>query len=300
MHHLLINRFQGSLLGLCLGEIQPRGIHQSDTLLSDVTTMAIWSTKSLIDFPPSPVNPPSEISSFSQALAGAVPSAFFFHDNTTNLKRKLLPMLDLWGCEPITKDGIVAIAYTIAQCCREKLQVSTLIPEIIAFIGETTTSLPQKLLHVDNLLNRSSTLAQAEKELSPTKSLSSAIAMGFYCFMSSVEDFRLSLLRSNHLLTPDSLYYNLINLITGALSGAHNTIYGIPTQWQILLSANKLTPEAMVNISQMLQSADALVAVWSGVYDISLYTAPSDNRQLYHQHSDLCVFAAPGVIRPKL
>lgn len=133
-------------------------------------------------------------------------------------------------------------------------------------MGETPTRLPQQLLKVKNLLESGAGLDSAQAELTREEKPGNAIAMALYCFLSTPEDFRLSVLRADRL----GRYSKTIATLTGALSGAYNSTAGIPATWQISLERSNLAQKWQIASSyNMLRLTNTLMAVWSGVYDIA-------------------------------
>jgi len=298
MYYSLVSRFRGTLLGALLGTnlAIPRE-KESESLLElgklDLNDWQQRQQKELPDFTTSNKIP-------AKVIIAALPVALFFHEYPLKLHQQLLQTSQIWSDDPVVRDGVLAIGYTIAQSLTEKLNSQTLIPQIIAFIGETPTSLPKKLLQVNDLLAQYAGLEKAATELTTQDKTSSAIAMAFYYFLSSLEDFRLTLLRATH--HPTRLLHSpTISAIAGALSGAYNTTAGIPPQWKIMHSSTNSPIERQVNFSQVLELADALVAVWSGVYDISLHSRQYQPKECFmpQQQVSVSVFAAPRVIRSR-
>jgi len=318
MRYPLINRYKGTLLGALLGEVLAKGANQQDNFCSDVSKIAVLAVQSLIELGKLDIDnwlegdqtkyPDLDITDciLPKAIIATLPVAVFFHENSANLRQNLLHLLQIWEDDPIVRDGTLAVGYAIAQCFREKLHPRTLIPEIIAFIGETSTLLPQKLLKLNDLLNKGVGLESAQAEFSRQAEPSNAIAMAFYCFLSTLEDLPLAVLRATHQDNiwrgeTGNLNSQTITTITGALSGAYNSTTGIPAKWRVLLFLTNLASWELTNFSQVLELADALVAVWSGVYDPALYLKkyPEEGCVRYEEQAQLCVFASPRVIQSR-
>ncbi|MDP5338408.1 MAG: ADP-ribosylglycohydrolase family protein [Nodularia sp. (in: cyanobacteria)] len=318
MRYPLINRFKGSLLGALLGEVLAKDAKEPDYLASDVSTIAVLSAQSLIELGKLDIDnwlkrhqtksPHLDITDgvLPKAMIATLPVALFFHENQAHLRQNLLHLLPIWGDDPIVRDGTLAVGYAIAQCFTEKLAPRTLIPEIIAFIGETSTLLPKKFLKLNDLLAQGVGLESAQAEFSRQKEPSNAIAMAFYCFLSTLEDLRLAVLLATH---QDNIWRGetgnfdsqTITTITGALSGAYNSTAGIPVKWRVLLCPTNLAHWELTNFSQVLELADALVAVWSGVYDPALHLKQYSEEGCvrYEEQAQLCVFASPRIIQSR-
>jgi hypothetical protein len=229
-------------------------------------------------------------------IFATIPVALFFHENPVKLRQNLLRVLKIGDDDPIIRDSTLALGYAIAQSLTEKLRPQTLIAQIISFIGETETLLPQKLLIIDKLLEQRAGLERLKAQLSQEEQLSYAVAVAFYSFLSTLEDFRLSVLRS---LKLESAHSRTITAITGTLSGSYNSTVGIPANWQISFLSTDSTVNKPRNLQQMLELADALGAVWSGVYNLdshpNVFSEPGF--LMSNKSVPISVYAAPRVIR---
>ncbi|MEH2160329.1 MAG: ADP-ribosylglycohydrolase family protein [Nostoc sp.] len=314
MRHSPISRFRGTFVGAFLGgSLAPGSKMQSQSYL-DLGRMAILGTESLISLGRLDLDDwiaCQQQESLHLAVAddisikiiiATLPVALFFHENPIKLRQNLLRVLKIWEDDPVVRDGTLAVAYAISLALTEKLNPLTLIPQTIAFLGETPTSIPKKLLTVQNLLEQGAGLSRVQAELAKEEKLSNTIAMAFYCFLSTLEDFRLAVLQATHngnLKVQDATPLSLqaTGIITGALSGVYNGIGGIPVNWQVLLLQRNSPAWGLTSFSQMLKLIDAFVAVWSGMYDVGL-----NLRELTEEGCEvalLSVYAAPRVIRSR-
>lgn len=292
MFYSLVNRVRGIFLGALLGEIL------ATQNVSNIGEIAVLGSQSLITLGKLDVedwlNRYQKLSDdgkntdthWGKILLATLPVAIFFHEDPVKLKDSLGQLLQIWDVKPMVRDGSLVIGYAIAQCLTEKLDPFTLIPNTIDFLTESKTSIPENLLKVNNLLYQGTGLAQAQTEFSQQDKLTKNIALAFYCFLSSLEDFRLTVLRAKSNFPGENCW---CCAVTGALSGAYNSTVGMDNYWQIVLSTSNQPIWGMSSSSLILELADELVAVWSGVYNINSnieeLTSPS-------------IFAAPGVIRP--
>ena len=162
------------------------------------------------------------------------------------------------------RDSALAVGYVIAQSLTEKLNPTNLIAQTIAFLGEPGTLLAQQMTQVQTLLEQGAGLEKAVKQLSrdvPT----TPIAMAFYCFLSTIEDLRLSVLRA----AQTECQPQITTAVTGALSGAYNSVVGIPASLRLApfrTASNPLDVWGVATEAEMLHLADSLLAVWSGMY----------------------------------
>ncbi|MBD2531535.1 ADP-ribosylglycohydrolase family protein [Nostoc flagelliforme FACHB-838] len=316
MRHSPINRFKGTLLGAFLGGSLASGGEiqfQSCLDLGKMTVLGIQSFIALgkLDLDDwikrqqeeSPYFAATDDISISiKIIIATLPVILFFHESPIKLQQNLLRVLKIWEDDPVVRDGTLAVGYAIALALTEKLNPLTLIPQTITFLGETPTSIPKKLLRIQNLLEQGAGLSTAQAEFAKEEKLSNTIAMAFYCFLSTLEDFRLAVLRATYndnsqVQNGTSLISQATGAITGALSGAYNGISGIPVNWQVLL-LQKNSPEwGLTTFSQMLELTDGFVAVWSGVYNVTLN--PKEFTEEGCEEAPLSVYAAPRVIRSR-
>lgn len=316
MKYSLLSRFRGALLGSLVGEMLGNKSCQDlvwghravmplksddaqlSPLLSEWSQIAICGTQSLIDngrltledwgLPskktPSSLFLPSVDVSGGVAVA-MLPIALFFHEDEIKLRQNLLQVATAWQQKPEVFEGALAVAYAIALALTEKLNVTTLIPQILTDLGTQETPFVQQLKQIQRLLEQGAsldtTLTQLRRETQirnePQQYHHTSVALAFYCFLSTPEDFRLCVNRASH-----TRYHSETTVaLTGALAGVYNSIIGIPIRWR--LAANR------INVGlHRLQLADRLLEVWSGVYDTSTSV-----------ESQRLTVAAPRVIQPR-
>lgn len=231
-----------------------------------------------------------------KAIIATLPLALFFHDDHVKLRQNLRQLIAGWHNtivedakgSPTLIDGVLAVGYAIAQALTDKLNPASLIGQTIEFLGEPENQLAQELSQVQTLLEKGAGLEMTVTQLRKNTQLSTDIALAFYCFLTTLEDFRLSVQRSALIARP---YSEITSIITGALSGAYNSTVGIPKNWRMVLSqpeTKPLTAWGMTTEAEMLELADSLVAVWSGVYDPATHLAAM---------TPTPAIAAPRVIR---
>ncbi len=256
MRYSINSRFRGTLLGATLGE----KITQENQLKpASIAKVLIPGAQSLVELGKFDRESWQEKLLIAQltplkAIAATLPLALFYHDNKIKLRQNLLSVGSIWSQEQIIQAGILAVGYAIAQAVTEKLDPSQLIPQILEFIDEPNTDLTNKLMQVQSLLAQKAGVEKTVTQITPNcDRVTASIALGFYYFLSSVEDLNLSVKRSRR--SPASM------AIVGALAGAYNSASNIPSSWHILVAP----PTSLEQ--EMLQLSDSLVAVWSGVYD---------------------------------
>ncbi len=291
MRYSLINRVRGSFLGAFLGE------SLANPNSCNLGKIAVLGTQSLISLgrldiddwlqrqEQAGIELETNIHSWRQIILATLPVAIFFHENTDRMRENILEVQRIFNCqnEPIVRDASLIIGYAIAQSLNEKLDPCTLISKTVRFLDKTSTTLPQQLIKVNDLLKKEVGLATAQRELNSPEKLTNCISLALYCFVSTLEDFPLTVLRANQ-------NQDVTGIIAGALSGAYNSTVGIPVNWQISSSCTNSSGWGLHSFSQMLKLADIMMAVWSGVYNLS------DNCGEFVD-TGYTIFAAPHIIR---
>jgi len=221
----------------------------------------------------------------SEAAVAMLPFALFFHDDRIKLRQQLQKAASIWLHDTEALDGVLAVAFAIALALTEKLDVASLIPRTVDYLETSQTPLVQLLEEVQTLLEQGAGLDKTLTQLRRNAQLRGeklsrsyvSIALAFYCFLSTPEDFRLCVTRAAR----TGSHSQVTAAIAGALAGAYNSIIGISIGWR--LAANQIGTGV-----QRLQQADRLLAVWSGFYDLTAV-----------EQYPLMAVAAPRVIQPR-
>jgi ADP-ribosylglycohydrolase len=232
------------------------------------------------------------LSSGEGALA-TLPITLFFHNDLLALRQQLHQTVQIFQAGSLQagslQAGSLAIAYAITQALTERLQPSHLIAQTIAYLQQDATiatsepsglaDLIQQLKRLQRLLQQGISLQSTLIELlQPGRSTGNhAIVLAFYCFLSAPADFRLSVLRAARITesTP------IVTALTGVLSGAYNSVAGLPLAWSMAESRTT----HLGSSPEIKQLASQLLAAWSGAFDLTDLTSQA-------------AIAAPGVIRP--
>ncbi|MDM9382973.1 ADP-ribosylglycohydrolase family protein [Chlorogloeopsis sp. ULAP01] len=230
-----------------------------------------------------------------EIILTTLPVALFCHENLIKLRQSLLDVVKIWDNHPLVQDWALVMGYAIAQSLTDKLTPLSLIPQAISFLGDTSTTVPQILFKLNNLLEKHTSLEKTQVEFNREDKLSYTMTMAFYCFLSTLEEFRLAILRVNQV----NLHSPQMSAITGALSGTYNSTLGIPISWHFLFAKTCSAQWHLTNFSQMLQLADALIATWSGVYRPALEQSKTSEEKWARTSSAVLpqAIAAPRVIR---
>lgn len=228
-----------------------------------------------------------------KAIISTVPVALFFHEDEGKLRQNLQQVADVWQDDSVLKDGTLAIGYAIALTLKEKLNPATLIRETINYL-DMETSLVQQLRQVEVLLAEGAGLETTLKTLIPrgtTTPANTPVALAFYCFLSTIEDLRLSVMRAARCPQPQ-----VTSAIAGALSGAFNSIAGVPVAWRLALGKQPVDNSPLTELwglnseAELLRLAARLLAAWSGVYNADKFLIDP---------TQVPAIAAPKVIKPR-
>lgn len=304
MQYALLNRFQAALLGAAIGETVGQQISSTSRLPtsaskgdrftksnSSLIPVTRFYAESLIT--PDRVEHPSDPIfqmplNTAEAAIALLPVFLFFHEDTRKLRQNVQDVLDVWQTAQVSPPYLSAIAQTLSQVLLGTLNPATCIPTILAASGIEQMSMlelsPQAqapretLQHVHTLLAQPVGLDDAVRSILATHADSATasdacIAIALYCFLSTIGDFRLSVLRAAQAAYEAPLVCSL----TGALSGAYNSMIGIPVEWRLTTGDTQPT---------MLHLATQLLAQWSGVHDLRRADSAA-----------LRLVAAPRVIR---
>jgi len=307
MRYSLLSRFRGCFLGAALGETigssgekqfcQPVGwgrmaVMGAESLIQRGTfDLEDWRDAMLsceVVLPPFPASSKQDL--VNQASLGAtiamLPLYLFYHENEIKLRQNLLAFVEIWQHNLVIRDSVLALGYVTIQALTEKLNRANLIPQTIDFLG-SASQIAQPLAQVQKLLEQGAGLQKAITHLAMDSQPTASIALAFYCFLSTPEDLRLSILRAARTGYPSEI----TSAITGAMSGAYNSTSGIPTTLRMTLSRLDINPLAAWGIKteiEMLELSDSLLLVWSGAYDKAIDL---------DEMMSIAAIAAPQVIR---
>lgn len=211
------------------------------------------------------------------SIIATLPLALFHHENEIKL-RKVVKLASAEQEE--IRDIALAFSYLIALSLQA--HPTELISQTIAFVG-LQTHLSQKLTQVKTWLEQNAGIETVATCLDDSPS--SLFALALYCYLSTVSDFRLSLRRVMQKCPQPH-----ICAITGALSGAYNGRSSIPATLRqpLFPASNQNCGGGMTTEKEMLRLCDALVAVWSGVYD---------KANKYADLTQVAAITAPRVLR---
>lgn len=322
MQYSLLSRFRGTLLGAAIAEAlecqgqfktghpswdstdplltlqeqdQPFGLNQvawlyAESLIQvgdlDLENLHRWVHQ----------HTKTQLRSLSPAhtLVGIIPVSLFFHEDEARLRQKVLQAIEVGQPSLELQSGALAVAYAINQSLREQLDPASLIARTIAYLPQSSEILVKQLEQVQRLLEQRASLDVALAQLLKLQppgalSISVLITLGFYCFLSTLEDYRLTVSRAARISHKSSL----VTILAGTLSGAYNGTTGIPLGYRLTLLRKAFSQSRKSKTeADILQLAARLLAAWSGAYQ------PSD-AFIETELSLEPAIAAPEVIRPR-
>jgi ADP-ribosylglycohydrolase len=311
MRHALLHRFQAVLLGAAIGETighQYSSAHQHPSDQRSLMPLTRFYAESLIA--PNRVeqasDPLFQVSlTTAEAAIALLPVFLFFHEDVRKLRQNVQDVLNLWHNAQISQSNLLAIEHTLAQALLGTLNAPTCIPQLLAISDIHDLPMLSLLQQVQTLLLQpvgledavyaivssqpvssqpvssqpGTAVSRGERETMVGSSSEACIALALYCFLSTIGDFRLSVLRAAQ------TGYNIpvVCALTGALSGAYNSTIGIPISWR--LSRDDIQQE-------MLHVSTLLLAQWSGMHDSRLH-----NSTLVSNPAAMPVVTAPRLLR---
>lgn len=282
MKHLLLNRFQGALIGANIMYVDRQQL-MPNQLTVETTSVMIEGINRLVcsekfDSKKWAENTFSDIPSPDRAILAMVPLMLFFHDDRVKLREILIDVSHIWQLDWETCSSAVTIGYIISRSLTESFTPSTIISQLLAEITNLHPLLFQQLSMVERLLfgsedlleQRAHSLHQVTRKLAATSQpVIASTVLAIYCFLSTPEDVSIATRRAYQIKDRSQL----ICALTGILAGTQNSLAGIP------LNGYLATPER----AWWLQAAASLLTAWAGVY---------------HEHSSTLAITVQTVVSP--
>lgn len=272
--------------------------------VSGTESLICWGKFNLAEWQ-SPIVAPTLPASFSSRAEKAIavfPLLLFFHEDLPKLQLQLRQVTERWTVTELTESSepddaksptvdqaITVLGATIAHSLKHTLHPSTFLQAQLSLptLTDPLRSLLSQIQH--RLETRTGFASWQEDLLKSSQGDDSQIAIGLalYCFLTTPDDFRLSLLRA----IQTDYRLEVVCPLVGVLSGAYNGVMGIPAQWRFAVAASQAKiPVWQRSTAEILQLADRLLAVWSGMCDpIQSTIVPNQSPAVF----------APGVIRPR-
>lgn len=226
-----------------------------------------------------------------------LPIALFYHDDESRLEAKLKQVISVWPeSDSIESDIIMVIGWAIGHLLKhllkEKVEASTTIYRIFTGLKtfeNNSAPLTQYLTRIDSLLVEYASLETAMVELTMNNDPDlTAIVLAIYCFLSTAENFPISVQRAARTQANP----HLTTVLTGALSGTYHGGAGILMMWPLSETAKK---DRQHQLLEQMTVADRLFATWSGLYDVARDLA--QNRENNPWFSPMMAVTAPKLLR---
>ena len=294
MTYNTLDRFRGIWLGSILGSAVVRHNISRTTELPDCSqdwlkqrqqaTVVLWKNEGLqIDEPPEP------LAKCKVNLLSVLPWIVFYGEEPERL-REVIEGANLSSMDSKpradTKEDILIWSCLLTLLFRHesgvRIDLERLGATVVGNARAEQSSLAAKLATAITAVKEGTSLHQLRATIATNSNLQqTAIALAFYCFVTTPSEFWLSINRAARL---DSTLGWLTVLLTGTLSGAYNGMAGIPHKLRIVARENS-------TYRWESQLAEKLFQAWSGVYSMqeSLKTHPSE----------LDTIAAPQLIQPR-
>jgi ADP-ribosylglycohydrolase len=256
MNHLLLNRFQGALIGGNTIYLNPYQVAPNQLIIDTSSALSNginrliyhdrfiaqdWAKNITID-----------ISSPDRSMVAILPLMLFFHDDRIKLREIIIDVSHSWQLDWETCSSAIAIGYIISRSLTESFNPETIISQLLDEMNNLHPLLFQSLSTIAALLEQPSSLHQITQQLTTTHQIITPTILAIYCFLSTPEDFSLATRRAYH--TKNRL--PLTCALTGILSGAQNSLTGIP------LNGYLATQDRV----EWLSAGENLLNAWAGVY----------------------------------
>ena len=256
MEHLLLNRFQGALIG---GNIIYINSYQltPNRLIVDTSPALIrgidcLSERDRFESQVYAQHVAIDIASPDRSMVAMLPLMLFFHDDRVKLREILINVSHAWQLDWETCSSAIAIGYIISRSLTESFNPQTIISQLLDEMNNLHPTLFQSLSTIAELLEQPSSLYQITQRLTITHPIITPTILAIYCALSTPADFSLSTRRAYHTKNRSPLTCAL----TGMLSGAQNSITSIPLHGDL----------ATQDRAQWLLAAEKLLNAWAGVY----------------------------------
>jgi hypothetical protein len=257
MKHLLINRFQGALIGINTIYITDRQPSPNQMVI-DANPALIGGIDSLISRGRFDLQDWSDCNFMTtkdpaQAIVAMLPLMLFFHEDRVKLRETLINVSHSWQLDWETCSSSVAIGYILSRSLTESLSAQDIISQLLAEMINLNPLLFQELEQLDRYLARPHSLHQiTQKSSEIAHPIIASTVLAIYCFLSTPEYFNLAILRAYR----TQVGIPLTCALTGILAGAHNSLTGIPVNGVL----------ATQNRERLMVAAAELLSTWAGVY----------------------------------
>lgn len=144
------------------------------------------------------------------------------------------------------------------QGTAKELNLRRIVEQVLSGIGVEQTALVSQLGQVVEAEEKGLSLNQLAKTLEGANKQQKAIALAYYCFATTPDDFRMTVKRGASL---DSKAASSVCALAATLSGAYNGVTGIPRSWRAIAKQEPI-------YQQEQQIAALLFQAWTGKYSL--------------------------------
>lgn len=166
-----------------------------------------------------------------------------------------------------------------SECEPWQLDLNLLVEKTVKELDVGEARLIKQLKLVALAIKNGTSLHSLSEKLSSNDNYHTAIALSWYCFITTPQDFKISILRAVNVKEKSARF---TAALTGTLSGAYNGVAGIPWNWRARISQSS-------NYLLENQTVLKLFQAWLGVYSIN------NNQELYNHR--YCAVATPQKIQ---
>lgn len=222
-------------------------------------------------------------------LLSLLPLIIFLSDH----QKLLTQIIHQYDLRPVSQENleidqdILIWSYLVTFCLNDEFELeqfnfASVTKSIVDRVESEETSLTTKLqLAVEAAVNGLGLQQLVKKMLATGSTQQTAIALAWYLFITTPNNFRLSIQRTINL--PLNLAW-LTAALTGTLSGAYNGLIGIPWSWRSTICQNPDLDSENKIIRQLLGN-------WLGIYLV--------NNQRDFPHPQLHAVANCQAIQPR-
>lgn len=271
MGYSLLSRFRGIFVGVAIANSQVETVDQGDRafslMLASAESLIRCGGLNLSDWQKHCRKKENFPISLEYSWVALLPIALFYHEDEFRLAQQLKQVISLWPEIESRESDLMALGWAISHVIKQKTEASTTIPHIFERLESWKKNDPpvfgQNLEKINRLLGEYASLETAMVRLKINDDPdSAAIALALYCFLSTAENFQISVQRAAR-TQPQP---HLTALLTGAFSGAYNGWAAIPITWYL---SESTTAIGQSQIIQLLTVADRLFASWLGIYHMA-------------------------------
>ncbi|MEA5536200.1 hypothetical protein [Crocosphaera sp. XPORK-15E] len=254
INYSLFSRFQGGLLGNLIGEtlINREKSQFWWRVMSEKVMMKLIEKGEITSEDWAVISPENPSLSSGELILGIFPLMLLFYDAPYQFQQQLEPLINLWNIPSETVKEIIFFYDLLGEILTEKLTKNSPL-NLLDIAAKVPLSWETSLQKIQEFLDKGTPLTEVSRyfrqKMSPEKTI---IPLSLYCFSRTPNNFRLSVLQGI------KTGYPLISTLTGTLSGAYNSVLGIPIAWRL---AQQIDRDCPLSYQQIF----TLWEIWAGV-----------------------------------